>query len=111
MARSTYGRDAFESFRITVLVGTIVSSFFFAFVHSVDRVLYTPAVLRPNSRLLKNAIVVANWAAVLMEVPYFLTYTIVSPDDSAEVCRGMHLWGLIAYLIPNFCFYRVLLFK
>ncbi|GAB5373019.1 hypothetical protein AAMO2058_001714200 [Amorphochlora amoebiformis] len=87
MARSTYGRDAFESFRITVLVGTIVASLFFSFIHSVDRVLYTPAVIRTNPRLLKNAIVVANWGIILTQVPYFITYTIVSPDDSPEVCR------------------------
>ncbi|GAB5373020.1 hypothetical protein AAMO2058_001714300 [Amorphochlora amoebiformis] len=111
MARSTYGRDAFESFRITVLVGIIVSSFFFAFVHSVDRVLYTPAVLRPNSRLLKNAIVVANWGVICTIVPFFLTCNIVSPDDSPEVCRWLHLWGLVSYVIVNFFFYRVLVFK
>ncbi|GAB5357975.1 hypothetical protein AAMO2058_000419800 [Amorphochlora amoebiformis] len=111
MARSSYGRDGFESFRITVLVGIIVSSLFFTLIHSVDRVLYTPAVLRPNSRLLKNAIVAANWGVICTLVPFFITYNIVSPDDSAEVCRWLHIWGFLSYMIVNFCFYRVLVFK
>ncbi|GAB5357978.1 hypothetical protein AAMO2058_000420000 [Amorphochlora amoebiformis] len=111
MAGSSYGRESFQGFRIFILVGTVASAFIFTGVHTVNRLFYTKATLKSNSKRLNNAIVLANWMFTCMEVPYFITHTIVSPDDSPTICRNMHLWGLISYMLINFCFYRVLLYK
>ncbi|GAB5356400.1 hypothetical protein AAMO2058_000286700 [Amorphochlora amoebiformis] len=111
MARSTYGRDAFEGLRVFTLTLAIGSSVLLTCIHTIHQLFYSPPILTANSRLLKNAILSANWIFILMNVPCMLTYFIVSIDDNVHVCRGMHLWGLISYTVINFCFYRVLLYR
>ncbi|GAB5357980.1 hypothetical protein AAMO2058_000420100 [Amorphochlora amoebiformis] len=112
MARSSYGRDEFEGFRIFILVGSIVAAAFFTFMHTVNRVFFIEKKnLTGNSKLLSNAIVGANWTFVFTSLPHFIAHTIISPDNSPTICRNMHLWALFAYMVANFSFYRVLLYK
>ncbi|GAB5356418.1 hypothetical protein AAMO2058_000288100 [Amorphochlora amoebiformis] len=111
MSRSTYGRDALDGYRVFILVSCILVTGFFTVIHTVHRLFYTPPILTANSRLLKNAILVVNWVILLIFLPFFITYTVISVEDDVPTCRALHLFALISFMVINFCFYRVLLFK
>ncbi|GAB5354978.1 hypothetical protein AAMO2058_000166500 [Amorphochlora amoebiformis] len=118
MARSRYGRDAFETARIVSVVCTISVALFFALAHSLNR--YRRYRYETDRRTTKasarvarltRAILMVNWVAVLFLVPFGVIYILVSMDDNVDTCKIIHSSGSVSYVILNFLFYRVLLFR
>ncbi|GAB5354979.1 hypothetical protein AAMO2058_000166600 [Amorphochlora amoebiformis] len=109
--RSTYGRDSFELFRVCFSVLIIIISVFFATVHTVDLVRRWNKIQKVRSAGLKVSITVCNLISVFLFVPFAIVNTLISVDDNIQICRGIHLTAIAAYITVNFSIYRVLLHR